>query len=402
MLNKNIIVGVTGSIAAYKSAELIRKLRAMNARVKVIMTKNAKEFITPLTLQTLAKNSVYESMFEKKIEFSFEHIDLADWADLILVAPASANFIARLAHGFADDLLTTVCLANKAKIAVAPAMNVNMWFNSATQENIKKISERGINVFGPAEGELACGVIDVGKMLEPQEIVDLATGLWAEKNMLNRKILITAGSTREAIDPVRFISNKSSGKMGYALAAAAFDAGAEVTLISGPTDIKPPRVNKLIKVTTAEEMLTAVMAEINKCEIFIAVAAVADFKPEIISTEKIKKEQQTEKMFLKLEQTIDILAAVAALPNKPFTVGFAAETDNVLENARNKLQRKKIDMIVANEVGDGLGFETDHNAVTILTKDSEPIILPLETKTRLARQILTQINAKFGLRREKC
>jgi phosphopantothenoylcysteine decarboxylase/phosphopantothenate--cysteine ligase len=396
MQQKNILLGITGGIAAYKSAELVRKFRASGVNVKVIMTKAAKQFITPLTLQTLSGNPVYADMFAGLDEFAVEHIELAKWADLILIAPATANFIARLALGLADDLLTTVCLASKAQIAIAPAMNVNMWLNAATQENVAKITARGVEIFGPTTGLLACGDEAIGKMLEPEAILLKIEHLCHYResgnpeNLVGKKILLTAGATQEAIDPVRFISNKSSGKMGYALATAATAAGAEVILVSGATNLPIPKVTKLIQVITAQEMLTAVLAEINNCEIFIAVAAVADFIPKVVAKHKLKKLTS-----LELQKNPDILATVAALPKPPFTVGFAAETENLLANAKTKLLSKKVDMIVANQVGANLGFDTEENSVTILTKDSKLIVLPTAKKTILAKQLLWYIDQYY-------
>lgn len=391
---KNILLGVTGGIAAYKSAELVRLIRKSGAEVKVIMTKAAQEFITPLTMQTLSGNIVYDDMFKRLTDNGLEHIELARWADAILVAPATANFIARLTHGFADDLLACVCLASQCPIAIAPAMNKNMWKNQITQENLNKIKQRGVYIFGPGQGVQACGDVGYGRMLEPQEIITHLEQIWAKKLLVSKKILITAGPTHEAIDPVRYISNRSSGKMGYALAKAAKAAGAEVILISGPTNLTPPDNIEFIVVETAKEMYEAVMSKVAQYDVFIATAAVADYSP-VETKHKIKKTQSS--ILLELHQNLDILASVTALANPPFTVGFAAETDNVLSNALEKLKNKKIDMIIANEVGKNKGFQVDDNALTVLTKSNDAINLPLAKKDILAGQVIDIIAKNITL-----
>ncbi|MEI8054459.1 MAG: bifunctional phosphopantothenoylcysteine decarboxylase/phosphopantothenate--cysteine ligase CoaBC [bacterium] len=392
MQNKNIILGVTGGIAAYKAAELVRMLQIQGAKVRVIMTKNACEFITPLTMQTLSGHTVYTEMFNQCLETSIEHIALARWADAIIIAPASANFIAKLAHGLADDLLATTCLATTAPIAIAPAMNKEMWNAVITQENIATLKGRKVFIFGPASGKQACGEIGFGRMLEPQQILELIPTMFAAQIFYGKKIIITAGPTREAIDPVRYISSNSSGKMGYALAEAALEAGANVVLISGPTNLIAPAKAKCINVQTAEEMRQAVMQEISVCDVFIAAAAVADYRPRNISAQKIKKHAAT--ISFELQRNHDILAEVAALAHRPFVVGFAAETENLIENANSKLENKKSDMIIANQVGENLCFASDENSVVILCKNAKPLELPKTQKTKLARQVIKIIYEK--------
>lgn len=394
MQNKNIILGVTGGIAAYKSAELVRMLRAQGARVRVVMTKNACEFITPLTMQTLSGHTVYTEMFNQHLNTSLEHISLARWADAVVIAPASANFIAKLAHGLADDLLTTTCLATTAPLAIVPAMNKEMWATTVTQENIAALKKREIFIFGPASGGQACGEIGLGRMLEPQQILELIPTIFSSQIFYGKKIVITAGPTCEAIDPARYISNRSSGKMGYALAAAAQEAGADVVLVSGPTNLDTPAKVKRIDVQTAEEMFQAVMREITTCDVFIAAAAVADYRPKNISARKIKKHAAA--ISLELQRNPDILVEVANLTNRPFVVGFAAETENLVENAESKLKSKNLDMIIANRVGENLGFGSDENSVVILCNDAKPMELARAQKTKLARQIIKIIRDYVG------
>ncbi|CAL7963545.1 Phosphopantothenoylcysteine decarboxylase / Phosphopantothenate--cysteine ligase [Gammaproteobacteria bacterium] len=393
MQNKNIILGITGGIAAYKAAELVRMLQVQGAKVRVIMTKNACEFITPLTMQTLSGHTVYTEMFSQHLKTSLEHIALARWADAVVIAPASANFIAKLAHGLADDLLATTCLATTAPIAIAPAMNKEMYSAAITQKNIMALKNRQVFIFGPASGEQACGEVGFGRMLEPQQILELIPTMFASQLFYGKKIVITAGPTREAIDPVRYISNYSSGKMGYALAAAALEAGANVVLISGPTNLTASAKAKRIDVQTAEEMCQVVMQEVSACDVFIAAAAVADYRPKNVSAQKIKKHTVT--VLLELQRNHDILAEVAALAYRPFVVGFAAETENLVENARSKLESKNLDMIIANQVGENLCFASDENSVIILCKNTKPLELPKMQKTKLARQIVKIIHEKI-------
>jgi phosphopantothenoylcysteine decarboxylase / phosphopantothenate---cysteine ligase len=387
--HKNILLGITGGIAAYKAAELVRLLRKQGCNVKVIMTKNAHEFITPLTMRTLSGNTVYTDMFKQELNADLEHISLARWADVMLIAPASANIISKLAYGLADDLLSTVCLATTVPIMIAPAMNKEMWLSAVIQENILSLKKRGILVLGPSSGEQACGETGPGRMIEPTEILEEVLGLFSPQLLAGKRILITAGPTHEPIDPVRYLTNHSSGKMGYALVKAAKDVGAEVVLISGPTNIEIPYATeiKTIKITTAEQLYQKVMQEVPSCDIFISAAAVADYKPAITRNQKLKKESDT--LTLELERNRDILAEVADLKRRPYVVGFAAETENLLQNARQKLKSKNLDMIVANQVGDGVGFYEDENAAIILSKNSDDQVdISKTTKSNLAKKII--------------
>ncbi len=392
--DKHILLGVTGGIAAYKAADLVRRLREQLAHVQVVMTEAAKSFITPLTLQALSSNPVRENLWDTQAEAAMGHIELARWADWIIVAPASADFMARLAHGFANDLLTTLCLASNAPILLAPAMNQQMWLNAATQANVECLQARGIQLLGPAEGSQACGEVGPGRMVEPLDLIQYLTQLTAPKLLVNKRILITAGPTQENIDAVRYISNCSSGKMGFALAQAAQAAGAEVTLISGPVQLATPHGVKRIDVQTAEQMHQAVANRINQYDIFIATAAVADYRTENASQQKLKKTQ--EKMQLILERTTDILATVSQLTKPPFTVGFAAETENVIEYAKAKLKQKKLNLIVANQVGDKKGFEVNNNEVTVIWNHGQ-LALPLNSKQHLAQQLIKIIAEHYFL-----
>ena len=389
MQNKNIIVGITGGIAAYKSAELVRGLCNLQAKVRVIMTKNAEEFITPLTMQTLSGEPVYRDMFKTHSRKNLEHIALARFADAIIIAPASANFIAKLTHGLADDLLSTVCLATTAPIAIVPAMNKEMWEAAITQENIAALKKRNIFVFGPAAGEQACGEFGFGRMIEPQEILKLIPKIFESQIFYGKKIIITAGPTRENIDPVRYISNYSSGKMGYALAEAALEAGADVVLISGPTNLDCSPKIKRINIQTAEEMHKAVMQEIRACDVFISAAAVADYRPINPSLQKTKK--SSERIAIELKRNPDILTAVTSLKQKIFVVGFAAETKNLLTNAKKKLINKKLNMIIANKVGNGVGFDSDDNEVVVLHKNGKSVKFPKMQKSKLAKRLIEHI-----------
>jgi phosphopantothenoylcysteine decarboxylase/phosphopantothenate--cysteine ligase len=384
LINKQILLGITGGIAAYKSAELCRLLLKAGADVRVVMTEAACEFITPLTMQALSGNRVHIDLLDVAAEAAMGHIELARWADLILVAPASANFLARLAHGGANDLLTTICLASTAPLALAPAMNQAMWSNQNTQDNITALKEKGLHVFGPAEGEQACGDIGPGRMMEPGDLALCAADLFQTGALAGLKVCITAGPTREAIDPIRYISNHSSGKMGYALAKAAIEAGAKVSLISGPVNLTPPSQAKLINVVSAEEMLEAVTNE--SCDIFIAVAAVADYRPEQIASNKIKKTKAS--MQLQLVKNPDILATIAAQQKKPFCVGFAAETENLKNNALAKLEHKNIDLIIANHATDT--FNKDEAAVNAYWPKGEKILNP-DRKEKIARELILLI-----------
>ena len=359
-----ILLGVTGGIAAYKSAELVRRLRDRGAEVQVVMTAGARQFITPLTFQALSGRPVRTDLWDDAAEAAMGHIELARWADQVLVAPASADFLARLAHGLAGDLLTTLCLATDAPISVAPAMNRLMWANAATQANVALLRSRGVAVLGPAEGDQACGETGPGRMLEPAELMDALAPQGAVKRVLaGLKVMITAGPTRERIDPVRFITNRSSGKMGFAVAEAAREAGAEVVLVSGPVNVATPPGVRRVDVETAEQMMNAVNQHVADTDIFIAAAAVSDYRPVQCASEKIKK--TSDSLTLALSRTTDILATVAARAPRPFVVGFAAETQNVERNALAKLEGKRLDMIAANQVGDNLAFDCEDNALTV-------------------------------------
>jgi len=392
LTNKKIILGVTGGIAAYKSADLTRRLREVGAEVRVVMTENAKQFITPLTMQAVSGHPVHDDLFDLKAEAAMGHIELGRWADLVLIAPASADFIARFLQGEANDLLTTLCLVTKAMIAVAPAMNQAMWKNAATVENIQKLHRKGIAILGPGEGSQACGDVGPGRMLEPLELVDRANALFKSGCMQGKHIVITAGPTREAIDPIRFITNASSGKMGYALADAALDADAEVTLISGPVSISPPPRATLIQVTTAEDMLEAVKASIPKTDVLFGAAAVGDYRCATIAKQKIAKKEST--LTLQLERTPDILTTISSLEQKPIIIGFAAETENILANAALKKINKKMDMIIANEVGQGIGIGTDDNTAVALW-DDQTRKFPKMSKSKLARELIALVAEVF-------
>lgn len=393
LAKQHILLGVTGGIAAYKSAELIRQLKEAGASVKVVMTSAAKAFMTPLTLQALSGEPVYDTLLDEKAEYAMSHIALARWADWILVAPASADFIARIAHGHADDLLTTLCLATSAPIMIVPAMNRLMWENAATQNNVGLLRARGVVFLGPEAGFQACGEVGLGRMTEPNDIVaHLATHQKTDA-LKNKRILITAGPTHEPIDPVRYITNKSSGKMGYALAAAALSAGAKVHLISGPVTLTCDQAIERKMVQTAEEMHAKVMEQIAQTDIFIAAAAVADYRVDNISQQKIKK--TSNEMDLHLIKNIDILASVAALSHPPFTVGFAAETDNLLKRAKEKRAAKNVDVLLANDVSQkNKGFDVNDNEIIALWKNKTKKF-PLTTKTRLANELMTFITERY-------
>jgi phosphopantothenoylcysteine decarboxylase/phosphopantothenate--cysteine ligase len=397
LLHKQIVLGITGGIAAYKSADLVRRLREAGAEVRVVMTTAAKEFITPLTMQALSGHPVHDDLFDLQAENAMGHIELARWADLIVVAPATADFLSRMRWGEANDLLTTICLVTDAPIALAPAMNQGMWKNSATLENVQALQQKGFHIFGPAEGQQACGEFGLGRMMEPLDLVEKITTIFSHGLLSGQHVLITAGPTQEAIDPVRYISNGSSGKMGYALAQACVEAGAAVTLVSGPVSLaKIPRV-KHIDVVSAKEMFNAVMQEVASADIFLSVAAVADYRVKDFSSQKIKK-QDTD-FILHLERTEDIVASVAALEKKHlFVVGFAAETENLIEHAAAKLKNKKLDMIVANLVGAGVGIGNDENAVTVLWDDQQKVFEKMP-KQKLARELVSVI-ARSALRDE--
>lgn len=389
LVGQKIVLGICGGIAAYKCPELVRELRRAGAEVRVVMTAGAGAFVTPLTLQALSLHPVHQSLLDDQQEAAMSHIELARWADWILIAPATAQCLAKLCYGFADDLLSTLCLATTVPIVIAPAMNQQMWLHPATQSNLQLLSTRGVHVFGPGIGEQACGEFGPGRMLEPTEIVEQLSALLTPPYLRNHKVLITAGPTQEPIDPVRFISNHSSGKMGYALAAAAQRAGAEVTLISGPTQLPCPTAVTRINVTTADEMLTAVNQHIADQTIFISAAAVTDYRPNEPSTQKLKT--STTSLSLDCIKNPDILASIATQNERPFTVGFAAETENIVEYAREKLLRKNCDLIIANKVsGNDTAFGSDHNQVVVLSKD-QSWEFDRQSKTTLATQLINLI-----------
>jgi len=362
------ILGITGGISAYKTPELVRLLKKQGCDVRTVLSKGGEAFVTPLTLQAVSGDVVYSEIMSTDFEAGMGHIELARWAEGIIIAPLSANRLAALALGMADDLLTTLCLATRAPIFVAPAMNTKMWEHPATAQHINTLKARGITILGPAFGEQACGEIGLGRMLAPEEIVAGLFRSTAPSALTGKKVLITAGPTREMIDPVRYLSNRSSGKMGFALAKAAKDLGMEVTLISGPVSLTGPAGIKRIDVVSAKEMSVQVLAEVDKADIFISAAAVADYRPEQIAIQKLKKQQNT--LALNLVKNPDILAAVAILPKRPFCVGFAAETHDLIQHAQKKLHDKNIDIIAMNDVsGQESGFDVDINALTVLTTE---------------------------------
>ncbi|MEL0654465.1 bifunctional phosphopantothenoylcysteine decarboxylase/phosphopantothenate--cysteine ligase CoaBC [Pseudoalteromonas issachenkonii] len=390
LTNKKIVLGITGGIAAYKCAELVRRLKDAGCEVKVVMTESAKHFITPLTMQAVSGETVSDSLLDPSAEASMGHIEFAKWADLILVAPATCNIIAKMAAGIADDLLTTLLLATPAKVAVAPAMNQQMYAHAATQANLATLKARNVLIWGPGKGEQACGDIGAGRMLEPHELVALCIAKEQPQLLAGKTITITAGPTREPLDPVRFISNHSSGKMGYALAEAALQFGAEVNLISGPVNIKASTGVNLINIESAEQLLTESLTYAPQSDAFIGCAAVADYRAANIATQKMKK--QGDELTLTLTKNPDVIAAIANLKqNRPYTVGFAAETQNVESYAKGKLQNKNLDMICANDVSQsGLGFNSDHNALTLYWHN-EQLELPTTSKTEIARKVIEQL-----------
>jgi phosphopantothenoylcysteine decarboxylase/phosphopantothenate--cysteine ligase len=388
---RRVIVGVSGGIAAYKTPDLVRRLRDAGAEIQVVTTAGAERFVTPLTFQAVSGRTVRADLWDRDAEAAMGHIELARWAELILIAPATADLIARLAAGMADDLLTTLCLASEAPVAIAPAMNRVMWDHAATRANLATLRDRGVTVLGPADGAQACGETGAGRMLEPPEILAGAAALLAPpapQTLAGVRVLLTAGPTRERIDPVRFISNRSSGKMGFAVAAAARDAGADVVLVAGPVQLPTPRGVRRIDVESALDMLAAVQREVGNADIFISTAAVADYRPARAAPQKIKKNATS--LEIELERTVDILATVAAAPSRPFVVGFAAETENVEQHARGKLLRKNLDMIAANEVGDDKVFEKDDNALMVLWGGGRRDLGP-GSKSEIARELVSLI-----------
>ncbi|WP_419604131.1 bifunctional phosphopantothenoylcysteine decarboxylase/phosphopantothenate--cysteine ligase CoaBC [Thiolapillus sp.] len=383
--NQNILLGVTGGIAAYKSVELARLLLKAGARVRVVMTEAATRFVSPLTFQAVTGSPVRCSLFDEEHEAAMGHIELARWADQMVIAPASADFMARMALGLANDLLSTLCLASATSIAIAPAMNQRMWRHPAVQHNLSLLEERGVRVLGPESGEQACGDTGLGRMLEPRDMLAALDSASGAGLFAGKKVLITAGPTHEAIDPVRFIGNRSSGKMGYALARAFRREGADVLLVSGPVSLPaPPGVNR-VNVQTALQMHKAVFENIHSVDIFVGCAAVADYRPENPQQQKIKK--LSDRMDISLVRNPDILAEVATLEYGPYTLGFAAETQNLAENARAKLLAKQVDMLAANSVADGMGFESDENALLVIWPEGEKH-LPVQDKQQLAESLL--------------
>ncbi|WP_444920502.1 bifunctional phosphopantothenoylcysteine decarboxylase/phosphopantothenate--cysteine ligase CoaBC [Microbulbifer sp. CnH-101-G] len=396
LVEKRILLGISGGIAAYKSADLVRRLKERGAQVRVVMSAGAREFVQPLTFQALSGNPVHTDLLDPAAEAAMGHIELAKWADLILIAPASAQVMAKLACGMADDLLTTLCLASEAPVALAPAMNQAMWRHPATAANAKTLRERGVQLWGPAAGSQACGDVGPGRMLEPADLALQAESQFGASDCLRgKRVAITAGPTREALDPVRYLSNHSSGKMGFALAEAAQKAGAEVTLIAGPVNLATPAQVKRVDVINARDMQEAAERAADLCDIFISAAAVADFRPASVAEQKIKKREGSEESAIALVKNPDIVAGIAARSERrPFTVGFAAETQQVEQYAQSKLQRKNLDMIVANDVsGSDTGFNSDRNAVTVIDRHGSTQ-LPEALKADLARQLIEIIAAK--------
>lgn len=392
LANKNVLLGVTGGIAAYKAPDLVRKLTAEGANVRVVLTDSASAFVSPMSLQAVSGNPVHQHLLDADAEAAMGHIELAKWADILLIAPATANTMAKLAHGLADDLLTTLFLATTAKIYIAPAMNQQMWKAPATKRNLSVLEDFGITLLGPDSGEQACGDVGAGRMLEPLDIAKAI--IPSEDNALSGiNIVVTAGPTREPLDPVRYISNHSSGKMGYAIAQAAQQAGASVTIISGPVSLPTPGGCRRIDVVTADEMLNKAKAEAPNCDIFIATAAVADYRASEVADNKMKK--SSDELTLTFVKNPDILATIAALEDGPFTVGFAAESQNVEAYAKDKLTRKKLDMIAANDITrEGLGFNSDNNALHVYwqTGDAE---LPTGKKSELAKSLLSLVATQY-------
>jgi phosphopantothenoylcysteine decarboxylase/phosphopantothenate--cysteine ligase len=388
LANKHVLLCVTGGIAAYKAAEIIRLFKTSGSNVRVLMTSAAKEFITPLTMQALSGNQVHTDLLDTDAEAAMGHIELAKWSDIVLIAPCSANSIARLASGKGDDLMTAVCLAAECKIYFAPAMNQAMWSDSRTQNNHKKLLENKFIPIGPNSGEQACGDEGYGRMSEPQEIVNNVASGFSEGLLAGKKILITAGPTREKIDPVRFISNRSSGKMGFSIAEAARDEGGLVSLISGPVSLETPNEIKRINVESADEMLSEVDKVINDFDLFISTAAVSDYKPEEYEVQKIKKEKNTDNLNLELITNKDILKHVSKDKGDLKVIGFAAETQNIIENAKRKLNEKNLDLIIANDVSDpSIGFDSDENEVYLITDEIEKKIDRV-SKKKLSRSII--------------
>lgn len=401
--NKRVLLGVTGGIAAYKSPEIVRRLKDAGAEVRVVMTPSATRLVAPTVFQAVSGEPVRSELWDEAAEAAMSHIELARWADLVLVAPATAHLLSKLAAGDAGNLLTTVCLATRAPIVLAPAMNQAMWRHPATQANRRRLESRGVTFIGPASGSQACGDVGPGRMVEPAEILPAlageATALQDRDALRGRltgvRVVVTAGPTREPIDPVRFVSNRSSGKMGFAVARAALEAGAEVTLIAGPVNLPTPEGARRTDVETAAEMCAATLATIEGADIYIGAAAISDYRPEP-APQKIKK--RSDRLVLEMQKSPDLLATIAARPRPPFTVGFAAETEHLEEHARQKLDGKRLDMIVANLVGARLGFDEDDNSVVILWQDGRREFSRM-SKERLARLIVAVVAERFATAR---
>lgn len=393
---KRIVVGITGGIAAYKTIELIRLLRKSDAEVRVVLTPAAAEFVTPLTLQAISGNPVSQSLLDPQAELAMGHIELAKWADALLIVPASADFLARLTVGMANDLLSTVCLATAAPILLAPAMNQQMYRQAITQQNLQQLRQRGLQIVGPNAGEQACGDVGFGRMSEPLEIYTaLCSLLQSQTDLDDISVVITAGPTQEAIDPVRYISNHSSGKMGFAIANAFAKRGAKVTLIAGPVNLATPANVTRINVTSAQEMCQAALQSAVKNAIFIGCAAVADYRVEQVAEQKIKKTDDKDELTLKLIKNPDIIAMVAALTeHRPFVVGFAAETQNVAQYAKHKLSQKNLDLICANDVSGGQVFGQDHNRLHLFWRNGEKS-LPSASKADLATDLVNEIMQRY-------
>jgi phosphopantothenoylcysteine decarboxylase / phosphopantothenate---cysteine ligase len=393
MHKRNIILGVTGGIAAYKAPELVRRLRERGATVQVVMTGSAGQFVTETSLQAVSGWPVRQNLWDKDAEAAMGHIELARWADLVLIAPATAEFMARLAAGSAPDLLTTLCLATEAPIVLAPAMNHVMWANPAVQANRALLEERGVRLLGPEDGDQACGETGVGRMMQADDIAAAIQPV-ASGPLLGKTVMVTAGPTREAIDPVRYITNCSSGKMGYAMAQAARDAGAKVILISGPVSLDEPSGVEVVSVKTAEQMFAATHEHIQGVDIFVAAAAVSDYRPETEAQNKIKKTKPA--MQLNLVKSPDTLASVAKMADGPFTVGFAAETEQLRKYALGKLESKNLDMVVANKVGVDRGFDIDVNAVDVYWRGGEQSF-PMAAKSELAEDLIRLIADRYAV-----
>ena len=392
---KKIVLGVTGGIAVYKAVDLVSKLRKEGADVRVVMTESAAKFVTPLTFKEISGNTVAVSMWAEDQEFHVEHIALADWADLMIIAPATANILAKAANGIADDLLSTVILASKTPIVLCPAMNCQMYINPITQDNLKKLSDYGFIIMQPATGYLACGTSGVGRLPEPAEIIAFTKNFISHKegDLKGLKILVTAAGTREPIDPVRFVGNRSSGKMGYAVAQAASERGADVVLVSGPSSLTPPANVEVINVETTREMMNAVLAKYAEMDIVIKAAAVADYCPHEVAEQKIKKATD-DALTIVLDKNPDILKKLGELKTRQFLVGFAAETQNLLANATEKIKKKNLDMIVANDVTiAGAGFNYDTNVVKFLFPNGEVKSLDKMSKLEVAQALLNEVKA---------